>query len=135
MAHIPKRYLRLFIFFVIYSALPSHKNDCDVPCAVRAHDKRLLYVGSLRRAGDEASETFLARRHQLVCFVHVVYNLMLRQQNHKCFRYEIYNEDRTKLLCEGMTLHAVVNKEGRPVAVPDWIRERLSALAPEKSGI
>ena len=47
------------------------------------------------------------------------------------FRYEIYNEDRTKLLCEGMTLHAVVNKEGRPVAVPDWIREQLSSLAPD----
>ena len=47
------------------------------------------------------------------------------------FRYEIYNEDRTKLLCEGMTLHAVVNKEGRPVAVPEWIKEQLSTLAPD----
>ncbi|HJD96250.1 thioesterase family protein [Mailhella massiliensis] len=42
------------------------------------------------------------------------------------FQYEIYNEDRTKLLCEGMTLHAVVNKEGRPVAVPAWIKDTLS---------
>ena len=42
------------------------------------------------------------------------------------FQYEIYNEDRTKVLCEGMPLHAVVNREGRPVAVPAWIRETLS---------
>ena len=51
------------------------------------------------------------------------------------FRYEIYNEDRTKLLCEGMTLHAVVSREGRPVAVPAWIRERLSVLAPDDAGL
>jgi len=42
------------------------------------------------------------------------------------FRYEIYDGNRTKLLCEGMTLHAVVNREGRPVAVPAWMREKLS---------
>ena len=42
------------------------------------------------------------------------------------FRYEIYNEDRSRLLCEGMTLHAVVNREGRPVAVPEWMKETLS---------
>lgn len=42
------------------------------------------------------------------------------------FRYKIYSEDRTKLLCEGMTLHAVVNTEGRPVAVPAWIKDALS---------
>ncbi len=45
------------------------------------------------------------------------------------FRYEIWNEDRTKLLCEGMTLHAVVNREGRPVAVPEWIKEKLSGTS------
>ncbi len=50
------------------------------------------------------------------------------------FRYEIYNEDRTKLLCEGMTLHAVVNREGRPVAVPEWIKEALSRKKEEKGG-
>ena len=39
------------------------------------------------------------------------------------FQYEIYDESRTKLLCEGMTLHACVNREGRPVAIPDWMKE------------
>ena len=47
------------------------------------------------------------------------------------FRYEIWNEDRTQLLCEGMTLHAVVNREGRPVAVPEWIKEKLSGTKAE----
>ena len=46
------------------------------------------------------------------------------------FRYEIWNEDRTQLLCEGMTLHAVVNREGRPVAVPEWIKDKLSGTMP-----
>ena len=37
------------------------------------------------------------------------------------FAYKIYDEQRTSLLCEGMTLHAFVNRQGRPVAIPDWV--------------
>ena len=40
-----------------------------------------------------------------------------------------WNEDKTRLLAEGMTQHALVNPQGRPVPVPDWFR-RL--CAPEK---
>lgn len=39
------------------------------------------------------------------------------------FVYEVYDETRTKLLAEGTTQHAVVNRDGRPVAVPDWIKQ------------
>lgn len=38
------------------------------------------------------------------------------------FVYEIWSEDKARLLATGMTQHALVNKEGRPVAVPDWFR-------------
>lgn len=38
------------------------------------------------------------------------------------FVYEVYNEDKTRLLAEGNTHHACVNKAGKPVAVPDWFR-------------
>jgi len=39
------------------------------------------------------------------------------------FIYAAYDESRTRLLAEGMTQHAVVNREGRPVPVPDWLKE------------
>ena len=38
------------------------------------------------------------------------------------FVYEIWNEDKTRLLATGMTQHALVNPQGRPVPVPDWFR-------------
>ena len=38
------------------------------------------------------------------------------------FVYEIYNEDKSLLLATGMTHHAVVNGEGRPVPVPPWLK-------------
>ena len=41
------------------------------------------------------------------------------------FEYKIYDESRTKVMCEGMTLHAFVNKEGKPVAIPEWMKARL----------
>jgi len=43
------------------------------------------------------------------------------------FVYEIWNEDKTQLLATGMTQHALTNREGRPVPMPDWFRE----LAPK----
>lgn len=39
------------------------------------------------------------------------------------FVYEIRNEDKKLLLAEGMTVHAVVNHEGRPAPLPDWFRK------------
>lgn len=41
------------------------------------------------------------------------------------FRYELWNEDRAKLLAEGFTQHACVNAKGRPVPMPDWFRSRF----------
>ncbi len=39
------------------------------------------------------------------------------------FVYELYNEDKSKILAEGSTEHAVVNTEGKPCAVPIWLKE------------
>ncbi len=39
------------------------------------------------------------------------------------FVYEIYNEDKSIILAEGMTQHAVVGRDGRPCAVPVWLKE------------
>ncbi|GFH62342.1 MAG: thioesterase family protein [Candidatus Desulfovibrio kirbyi] len=44
------------------------------------------------------------------------------------FVYEIWNEDKTRLLAEGMTQHALVNAQSRPVAVPDWFRQLFNRL-------
>lgn len=40
------------------------------------------------------------------------------------FVYEITNADKSLVLTRGTTQHAVVNAQGRPVRIPDW----LSAL-------
>ena len=45
------------------------------------------------------------------------------------FAYEIWNEDRSVMLAEGMTLHAVTNLQGKPVRVPDWLIQAF--LGPE----
>ena len=38
------------------------------------------------------------------------------------FEYEIYNEDKTAVATTGSTEHACINREGKPVPVPDWLR-------------
>lgn len=43
------------------------------------------------------------------------------------FVYEIWNEDKTVLLCTGSTQHACVNRTGRPVSVPEWLRALFTA--------
>lgn len=44
------------------------------------------------------------------------------------FVYELWNEDKSHLLATGSTQHALVNREGRPVAMPDWFRALFSVL-------
>ncbi|TIH18596.1 acyl-CoA thioesterase [Marinifilum sp. JC120] len=39
------------------------------------------------------------------------------------FIYDIYKDDRSKLIASGFTEHACVNKDGRPVRVPEWLKE------------
>ncbi|MFV0423469.1 acyl-CoA thioesterase [Oleidesulfovibrio sp.] len=43
------------------------------------------------------------------------------------FVYEIWNEDKTTLLCTGSTQHACVSSKGRPVAVPEWLKNLFTA--------
>ena len=44
------------------------------------------------------------------------------------FVYEMWNEDKKRLLATGMTQHALTNAEGRPVAVPDWFRNLIAPV-------
>lgn len=39
------------------------------------------------------------------------------------FVYEILNDDRSVLHATGKTVHACVNREGKPVAIPGWLKE------------
>ncbi|MGL1862244.1 MAG: acyl-CoA thioesterase [Pseudodesulfovibrio sp.] len=39
------------------------------------------------------------------------------------FIYEVWNKDRTVLHATGMTEHAAVNHDGKPVRVPEWLKE------------
>jgi len=39
------------------------------------------------------------------------------------FIYEVWNKDKSILHATGMTEHAAVNKEGRPVRIPEWLKE------------
>lgn len=39
------------------------------------------------------------------------------------FEYEIYNEAKDTILATGLTEHACTNEKGRPVKVPEWLKE------------
>ena len=39
------------------------------------------------------------------------------------FVYELWNENKSIILAEGTTQHAVVNHEGKPVRMPQWFRK------------
>ena len=43
------------------------------------------------------------------------------------FVYEIWDENKKQLCAEGMTQHALINREGRPLPVPEWLRQLFSA--------
>lgn len=45
------------------------------------------------------------------------------------FVYDIYDESRTKIIASGSTEHASVNAEGKPVRVPDWLKEIFTSVA------
>lgn len=38
------------------------------------------------------------------------------------FQYELWNEDKSRMLAEGFTHHACVNRQGQPVAAPEWFK-------------
>jgi len=42
------------------------------------------------------------------------------------FSYVLWNEARDTLMAEGMTQHACVDGNGKPVAVPDWLKNPCS---------
>lgn len=37
------------------------------------------------------------------------------------FEYEIADEDKSRILARGMTQHATVNAQGKPVRIPEWL--------------
>lgn len=41
------------------------------------------------------------------------------------FLYQIWNESKERLLADGMTQHAIVNAEARPVRAPEWFKNLL----------
>ena len=42
------------------------------------------------------------------------------------FIYEMYDENKSVLHATGMTEHACVNPEGRPVRIPDWLKRMFT---------
>ena len=56
--------------------------------------------------------------------IHIRTGLAGRSRASLNFAYEITDATRAQILTRGTTQHAVVNAQGRPVRVPDW----LSAL-------
>lgn len=42
------------------------------------------------------------------------------------FTYQLFDEEKNTLMATGMTQHACVNKAGRPVPVPDWLKKMFS---------
>lgn len=43
--------------------------------------------------------------------------------------YEFWSEDRAQLRAQGCTEHAIVNRQGRPIAVPDWFKQLCESPA------
>ena len=48
------------------------------------------------------------------------------------FVYEILSEDKSHVLAEGMTQHAIVNRQLKPVSAPGWFVNMLTSKANEK---
>jgi acyl-CoA thioester hydrolase len=42
------------------------------------------------------------------------------------FSYEIYNEDFSQILTTGSTLHACANLQGKPVRIPEWLKDKFT---------
>lgn len=50
------------------------------------------------------------------------------------FVYEITASDKKKILASGMTQHALIDRSGRPLRVPDWFREVIGQLKQPAEG-
>lgn len=57
--------------------------------------------------------------------VHIRTGLAERSRASLHFVYEITDQDKCRILSRGTTQHAVVNAQGRPVRIPDWLRAIL----------
>ena len=42
------------------------------------------------------------------------------------FSYEIYNENKEYIMSTGYTVHACVNREGKPIRIPVWMKQGFS---------
>ena len=47
------------------------------------------------------------------------------------FSYEIYNEDFSQILTTGSTLHACANMQGKPMRIPEWLKEAFTKNIPQ----
>jgi acyl-CoA thioester hydrolase len=55
--------------------------------------------------------------------IHIRTGLSTRSRASLSFVYEIMDADRRAVLTRGSTQHAVVNAQGKPVRVPDWLSD------------
>lgn len=53
--------------------------------------------------------------------IHIRTGLSGQSRTSLSFVYEITSADRSRVLTRGSTQHAVVNAQGKPVRVPDWL--------------
>jgi len=50
-----------------------------------------------------------------------------------CMEYEIYRKEDSSLIASGFTRHASVDSSGKPVSMPDAVRERVEGKRQETS--
>ena len=53
--------------------------------------------------------------------IHVKCKMEAMKRASMIFEYEILSEDRSIIHAIGMTEHALVNRDGRPVRIPEWL--------------
>ncbi len=78
--------------------LPVREASCRYRCSVRYDDLIWIRVGVSE--WRRASMTFI---------------------------YEVYDEQRSKVMATGFTQHACIDSSGKPVAVPEWLKELFCA--------
>ena len=44
------------------------------------------------------------------------------------FVYEVRDESKERIMAEGSTQHALINRDGKPVSMPGWLKDVLSNL-------
>ncbi len=63
--------------------------------------------------------------------IHIRTGLAKRSRASLTFVYEITNADKSAVLARGSTQHALVNGQGRPVRIPDWLHDLFEQHLPD----